>query len=88
MIQNVAKFAKVIDEGRPEGYHGVAYGAVMEEIVRPAEQGKAGVRPGRACVILIGWETVELHMEFRESVLFKENIALLRTGTSGSVMVS
>jgi hypothetical protein len=82
-LENAEKFADAVQKGKPKGYHGILYGKVMEKIVRHKDVGNGDVQPGEAVVGMVGWDSVEAHMEFRETDLFKENIGLLREKTSG-----
>lgn len=43
---------------------------------------------GKAVVLVIGWESKEAHLAFRETDTFKENIHFLRQGMGGAEMVS
>lgn len=79
---------KVIEEAKGEGYLGTAYGETLEDVKKHADQGKEDVKEGKAVVLLIGWESKELHMKFRETDTFKENIHYLREKTGGVEMVS
>jgi len=81
---NVEKFKSAMDEGMPEGYYGSAFGEVVEDVVRPKE----GAVKGRALVLLLGWESKEAHIKFRDTELFKKNIGLLREKNGGAEMVS
>jgi hypothetical protein len=87
-LSNVEKFVKVVEEVKGEGYLGVAYGETMEDVKKHADQGKGDVKDGKAVVLLIGWESKELHMKFRETDTFKENIHYLREKQGGVEMVS
>lgn len=54
---------------------GVAYGWSTEnDVPVTGEPGKTG----SLLVAFIGWPSVEAHMKFRETEVFKENIGLLR----------
>jgi len=86
MLDNIAKFAAALEEGVPEGYVGVAYGAVLEKIVRHKDIEKGDVEKSSAIALMIGWESKEMHLKFRDSDLFKENIGLLREKNSGVEM--
>jgi heme-degrading monooxygenase HmoA len=55
----------------------------MEKIVRHNDVGKEGVKQGSAVVGLLGWDSKEAHMAFRETELFKENVHLLREKNGG-----
>ena len=58
-------------EAGKAGFVGAAYGVTHEEVEYKGVKGKAAV-------VVIGWESVEAHMSFRETQTFKENIGLLR----------
>lgn len=83
MLSNVEKFAAAIEEGKPEGFHGVVYGKVMEKIVRHVDVRKKDAKPGDAIVVMLGWDSRDAHLKFRETDLFKENIGLLREKNGG-----
>lgn len=84
LLQNAEKFAAALEKGKPKGFHGVVYGKVMEKIVRHADIGKEDVKTGEAVVLMIGWDSKEIHLAFRDTDLFKENIRLLRENNSGA----
>lgn len=71
-LDNVAKLSKIFDEEKPDGYLGMSAGVTYEEIE------KDGVK-GKAAVVAIGWQSVDVHMEFRKSETFSKNIHLLRS---------
>ncbi|KAK5132848.1 hypothetical protein LTR08_008564 [Meristemomyces frigidus] len=71
-LDNVDKLRQILDEEKPDGYLGISGGVTYEEIE------KDGVK-GKAAVVAIGWQSVEVHMAFRESQSFKDNIHLLRS---------
>lgn len=83
-LENVEKFSKMLDQGRPEGYYGAAYGRVIEKIVKHGDISKEDVAQSEAVVLLIGWESKEIHLKFRDATLFKENIGLLREKNGGA----
>ncbi|KIW76231.1 hypothetical protein Z517_10977 [Fonsecaea pedrosoi CBS 271.37] len=56
-----------------EGCRGAVGGWVAEELEDPKTSEKA-----RAYVELIGWESVDSHMKYRETPSFKDNVPLLR----------
>lgn len=70
-LQNVSKFAQAVDQAQPEGYLGCSYGATYEELQKEDVKGKA-------VVISVGWQSVDHHMQYRETDSFKNNIGLLR----------
>ncbi|RDW85025.1 hypothetical protein BP6252_02615 [Coleophoma cylindrospora] len=86
LADNARKFAAALDsaEPRPDGYLGSVAGGVMEEIAKGgAEEGK-----GSAVVLCLGWTSRDAHLRFRnESVVFRDNIWLLREGTKGAEVV-
>ncbi|KAF2224480.1 hypothetical protein BDZ85DRAFT_295488 [Elsinoe ampelina] len=74
--EKLDQFRKVV-EGDAAGAKGFAYGWGEEEV----EHEKIGEgKKGRVLKLLIGWESVEAHMKFRETEVFKENVGLLRDG--------
>lgn len=76
----VPKASSFLEQGKGvEGYRGGAVGTTYEEME------KDGVK-GKGAVLAIGWESVQKHMEFRETEKFKENIGLLRQGAKGIEM--
>jgi len=83
-VGNVEKFASALKEGKPEGYFGATYGKVLEEDVVKHKDVGQGVGGAKAVVLLIGWESREVHLQFRETPLFKENIGLLREKNGGA----
>ena len=64
-----------------EGYKNHATGWVLEEVDHEKVEGK--VKPW---ITAIGWESVEAHKAFRETVLFKDNVGLLREGPTAAEM--
>jgi hypothetical protein len=82
---NLQKFSSAMTSSPSPipGFKGIQFGEVVEKLKK--EDGK---EEGSACKLFIGWETVEDHMKFRETELFKENVPLLRTANEGVEMVS
>jgi len=85
-LENVEKFAKATEDGKPEGFYGAAYGKVIEKIVKHGDIAKDDTEKSNAVVLLIGWESKEVHLKFRDTALFKENIGLLREKNGGAEM--
>lgn len=83
--ENLSKFASAMegDEAGAEGVKGYVKGQVMEEIKREGKEDN-----GRAVVLCVGWESVEKHMAFRGTEIFKENVGLLRVLNGGPDLVS
>lgn len=90
----VGKFINGV--GTPEGGKGWASGGVVEEGVRKhgdfmeakeGSEGKEG-KGEKGFVLLGGWESVDAHMRFRETDVFKENVGFLRGNHGGVEMVS
>lgn len=91
-FQNMEKFVSVLNKNKEsiDGYFGSAYGESIEEVVKwgeigTEEEGKEGNK-AKAVTALLGWESKEHHVRFRETELFKENIWLLREKTRGAEM--
>lgn len=70
--------AKVQTEGA-DSAKGFAAGLSHEEMEGEGGKGKIGV-------IVIGWPSVEEHMAFRETSVFKDNVGMLRKGVKGAEM--
>ncbi len=68
---NVNGFVSVLEK-ELETYRASAGGWVDEEIDIPGTDEK-----GKAYVLLIGWTSVEAHMEFRATKAFKDNVETL-----------
>ncbi|TEY42761.1 hypothetical protein BOTCAL_0383g00010 [Botryotinia calthae] len=71
--KKIAGFLGVIDSGE-----------VIEKIAKNKEAKEE--EKGRALVLMIGWESKEAHMAFRETKQFADSIVYLRKGTSGADM--
>ena len=76
---NVKKFLNVLKENAGDGFKALAVGWVVEELDREGVEGKAKALTG-----VIGWDSVEAHMKFREHPAFKENAGLLREGVKAA----
>ncbi|KAL9637211.1 MAG: hypothetical protein Q9164_002338 [Protoblastenia rupestris] len=61
---------------KADGCRAVSSGWVIEEVEHEC-LGKG--KKGNACVMVIGWESKEKHMEFKETQDFKDNIQLIRS---------
>jgi hypothetical protein len=66
-----------------EGYHSMACGWIVEDVEFEKVEGKA-----KAFTAGIGWESVEAHMKYRDTQVFKDTIAKVREVGSGSEVVS
>ena len=77
--QRFKKFLTIMPEAK--GYKAHATGWVVEEVVHEGVEGKA-----IAWVTAVGWESVEAHMAFRETELFKKNVELLSEGPAAAEM--
>lgn len=82
-MSNAQKFMDVVGKSPPDGLIGGASGEVIEMI-----DGTPGKVEGKvkAVTLIIQWESVEKHMAFRGTTLFKENIHYLREGAQGVEM--
>lgn len=72
-VANAMEFVKILEGEKAEGFLSAAAGTTVEVLERE------GVK-GQGAVVVIGWSSVDVHMKFRESTLFKENIGMLRQG--------
>ena len=70
-FESCQKFIGICEKEADQQVLGWAYGVTHEEIEREGVKGKGAV-------LLIGWESREDHMNFRETDVFKQNIQLLR----------
>lgn len=77
--QKIRKFAKVLEENAGAAFKGASVGWVVEELDHDDIKGKAKALTG-----VLGWESVEAHIAFREHPAFKENAGLLREGVEAS----
>lgn len=76
-LEGVEKFKKIMEKEKSDGYIAGAIGLTVEDNVKsPAKEDVEG----KAAVLIIGWESVEKHMQFRETATFKDNIHYLRNG--------
>ncbi|KAH9829767.1 hypothetical protein Tdes44962_MAKER02245 [Teratosphaeria destructans] len=71
-VQQAKKLATVLEENKVDGYLGATLGTSYEEIEREGVKGKVGV-------LVVGWQSVEAHLAFRETHMFKDNIHLVRS---------
>lgn len=79
-LEGVEKLNKLFDEQKPEGFLSLSAGITYEEVE------KDGIK-GKAAVLTIGWQSVDQHMAFRNTQMFKDNIHLLRS-TSKKIQVN
>ncbi|KAL9610992.1 MAG: hypothetical protein Q9167_004337 [Letrouitia subvulpina] len=70
--ESIQKFKKICED-HANGYKGFASGWVVEELEHEEMEGKAKVYQ-----CLLGWESVEAHLAFRETQEFQDNIYLMR----------
>ncbi|KAI9666662.1 MAG: hypothetical protein M1821_004598 [Bathelium mastoideum] len=68
-----------INESRAEGYRGSRWGYSVEEV----EHESLGEEKGRACVLLVGWDSKEAHEAFRQTEAFTRGIGPVREVTQG-----
>lgn len=71
----VDQLIKAISENA-EGFKAASGGWVIEDVEYKGKKGKA-------YVAVLGWESVDAHMKFRETQAFRDNIHLLREGPLG-----
>lgn len=67
------------DAPKDSGIGEPAIGWSVEERDNEKSNGKAKV-----AVLLVGWDSVDAHVAFRELPVFKDNIGLLREGVQGA----
>ena len=68
--ERVRKFLLVLQEHASPGFKGSAKGFSNEhDLVNPKTQGK-----GQVFMVVIGWESIDVHMKFRETDQFKSAI--------------
>ena len=73
---NAAKFAKLTKDNA-NGCKGASTGWIREQV----EHEKLDeAQKGFAYAIVIGWESKDVHLAFRETTTFRENISLIRDG--------
>ncbi|KAL9043479.1 MAG: hypothetical protein Q9214_003337 [Letrouitia sp. 1 TL-2023] len=70
--ESIQKFKKICED-HAKDYNGFASGWVVEELEHEEIEGKAKVYH-----CLLGWESVEAHLAFRETQEFQDNIYLMR----------
>ncbi len=71
----IDKFIKVLSDNA-EGFKASSAGWVIEDVEYKEKKGKA-------YVTLLGWESVEAHMKFRETQAFKDHAHLIREDPLG-----
>ena len=77
-VETVEKFVKAWEAEIGEGKVRYAYGITHEEIE------KDGVK-GKGAILLVGWESREEHMKFRETDVFKTKAAEMLRQNCGAV---
>lgn len=78
--RGVHDFIQTCVDAKPaQKLYGYATGVCEEEVEREGVRGKAGV-------LVVGWESVEAHMEFRKNEVFVKNAPGMRQG-AGSIEV-
>jgi len=76
-VEDALKIEPVL--AKADGYLGAALGVTYEEVEREGVKGKAAV-------LVVGWQSKEAHMAFRETESFRENIGMLRGEAKGIEM--
>lgn len=71
VVENVTAFISVF-EREAKNYRASAAGWVDEEVDIPETDEK-----GKAYILLVGWTSVDAHVDFRDSQAFKNNIHLI-----------
>ena len=90
-LGNMRKFTGNLEakrkEGLIDGFFGSSYGESVEDgVVKHSEQEdeSAKEKSGKVVTALIGWESKDKHLAFRETEIFKESIGLLRGNNRGA----
>ena len=78
-LDDVAKWSKLVDEEKPDGYLGMSAGVTYEELE------KDGVK-GKAVVLTLGWQSIANHEAFRETESFSKNLHLLLSSAKSTDM--
>lgn len=79
-LQGVKDFINLcVKETPDQKLYGFATGITQEELERDGVKGRSGV-------LVVGWESVESHMEFRKTKVFQENRESMRQG-AGAIEV-
>jgi hypothetical protein len=73
------KFGAALQAAGVPGALGSAYGFALEEVEIDGQKGKA-------LVLVAGWDSVDAHMQVRETQIFKDNIHYLRNGVVAAEM--
>ena len=76
---NSRKFGEMI-KTKADSCKGVSSGWIVEKVTHSS---LGDGEKGNAYINVIGWESKEKHMQFRETQDFKDNIHLLRTNAKG-----
>lgn len=71
---NIEQFANVLTK-HAQGFLGIAHGWSVEEVEHDSLG--AGIQ-GRACLLAIGWQSVDHHMAFKETAAFQESLHLFK----------
>lgn len=85
-LDNLKAFGAPLSSDKVPGYHGIRYGLSTEE-AQPYKKAFADENDTKSTgVLLIGWDSKEKHLEFRETELFKEQIPLLRVAKNANMV--
>jgi len=79
--KDMEKFHEIVSKDAA-GFLGAASGWSHEEI----EHEKLGDKKGKTYSLVVGWQDVKAHMDFRETQTFKDNIKLFRNNAKGVEM--
>lgn len=77
---NLEKFEKAASESGTNGFLGIATAWSIEDV---EHEGFGEGKTGKSLLLAIGWESIDAHMAFRETDVFKDNIGLLRGEPKG-----
>ena len=77
--EGMTEFGKVFQE-HADGFRGTSTGWAVEELEHPS------VGTGLGYVVVVGWDSVDAHMAFRETNEFKDAMGKLGSKIKGAVM--
>ena len=80
LSENAQKFAEIVAKDA-NGFVAAASGWSIEDVEHEKLDGK-----GKVFFLAVGWDSYDLHMAYRESESFKNNISLLRHGVESVEM--
>ncbi|KAF1352282.1 hypothetical protein BDV97DRAFT_397317 [Delphinella strobiligena] len=77
---NLERFEKASSESGTNGFLGITTGWSIEDV---EHEGFSEGKTGKSVLLAIGWDSIDAHMAFRETDVFKDIIGLLRGEPKG-----